>query len=113
MESTGLVDQFGAGAEHEVIGVCEHDLSAKSFDLGGMQRLDGRLRAHRHENGSLYRAATRVNSATTRSGQRIGSEKLEGERSLSVRRCVTGRRVRGSFAGDQRSRSLRGMLIER
>jgi hypothetical protein len=78
-----------------------------------MQRFDRRLRADRHENGSFYRAATGVDSATTRSRKRIGSEKLECERSLGIRRCVAGRRVRGSFAGDQRSRSLRGMLIER
>ena len=46
-----------------MIGVREHDLSAESSDLGGMQRLDRRLRADRHENGSFDRAATGVDSA--------------------------------------------------
>jgi hypothetical protein len=52
-----LADQPVAGPEVQVVGVAEQDLRAEVAHLVGVQRLDGRLRAHRHEDGRSHLAA--------------------------------------------------------
>jgi hypothetical protein len=42
---------LGAGSQHEVIGVAEHDVGAEFAHLIRIHRLDGRGGADRHEGG--------------------------------------------------------------
>ena len=56
-------DAFSARAQHQVIGIGEHDISARCLDLLGIQRLYGRSGANRHKRRSADDAARRCNLA--------------------------------------------------
>ena len=59
-------DALGAGAQHQVIGVGEHDVGAGGAHLLGVERLDGRRRADRHERGRADDPARRRDLAQAR-----------------------------------------------
>ena len=77
METAELADDFGAGAEIEVVGIPEDDLRA---ELGELIRVDGfygALRADGHEDGRLDFAVGKIERAAAGSGIRTGG--VEGE----------------------------------
>ena len=68
-------DSFGAGADHQVVGVAEqHVGAARPHDLR-QQALDRRLGAHRHEGRSPHRAVGRLQPPESRRAVR----RLDGE----------------------------------
>ena len=44
-----LLDEIDTRAEHEMVGIGEDEAIPERFDLGWVERLDGRLSADRHE----------------------------------------------------------------
>src|SRR4051812_7368257 len=74
MQSAGGLDDFKTRAQHEVIGVREHDLGAGGSDLRGEQRFDSRLSSDRHEDRSFDLAAGRVQTAAPGSRRRATRE---------------------------------------
>ena len=71
-------DALGAGAQHQVIGVAEHDVGAGRLHLVEVERLDGGRGADRHERRRAddRRAASRPRRAARR---RPRHEQREGE----------------------------------
>ena len=66
-----LLDQLLAGADVQVIGVGEDDLRADLVQFARGRPLDGRLRAHRHEDRSLDVAVRGMHNAAPRMGFRV------------------------------------------
>ena len=60
-------DNLGAGAEEQVVGVCEHDLGADLAQLTRLHRFHRRLGAHGHETGRLDLAVRRREARDPRS----------------------------------------------
>ena len=50
MQAAGLLDELHAGAQEEVIGIGQDDARPQILQLIRRDALDGRLRAHGHEN---------------------------------------------------------------
>ena len=75
VEATERLDAVRAGAEHQVIGVAEHDRGARRADRVGGHRLDRPRRADRHEDGGLDRAVRGPEAA----GPRGAVPRLDGE----------------------------------
>ena len=74
-ETTEVGDRLGARAQHQVIGVAEHDLSAEPLVVRGGQVLDRRSRPHRHEARGPVRSACGVADTATR--RTVGGDELE------------------------------------
>ena len=68
MQPTERVDQLGARAQPQVVGVAEHDARAGRRDLAGRERLDAALRADGHERGRGHVAVRRGEHARARVG---------------------------------------------
>ncbi len=60
MEPAGLLDDVGARAQEEMVGVREDDLSAQLAQLRRENALHRRTRAHRHEHRCLNGAVSRA-----------------------------------------------------
>ena len=69
--------QLNAGPKVKVVRIGEEDLRANPFELRVRQRLDGALRADRHEHGRLHDAVRRAERAAARGA--IGAEQGEAE----------------------------------
>lgn len=76
-------DEFGAGAEIEVVRVREEDLRPHVREIGGRERLDGRLRADGHEDGRVDPPSRRRERAETGGRVRVAPQNVEGERAHS------------------------------
>ena len=93
-------DPLRARAQHQVIGVAEDDPRAQPLELGGRQRLDGGLRADRHEHRRLdhavrgLRAARRAPAAAD--AHHLGSAHVVRDPGSASRRrsCRSGSRAR-------------------
>jgi hypothetical protein len=70
-------DALGTGAEHEVVGVAQHDLGTRGGQHVDGQRLDGGSRADGHEGGGLDRAEGGREAAAA--GGTVAGEELEGK----------------------------------
>ena len=70
-------DALGAGAQHQVVGVGEHDIDAGGPQLVGGDGLDGRRGAHGHEGRRADVSARRGDLAEA--GAAVGLEEGEGE----------------------------------
>jgi hypothetical protein len=70
-------DAFGAGTQHEMIRVCQHDLRAAGAHGIGREPLHGRLRADRHEGRRRHRAMRRDDLAVADAALR--GEETEGK----------------------------------
>ena len=68
--------QLVAGAQVQMIGVAEDDLSAEGVEIVGGKGFHTAHGAYGHENGSLYGAVRRVQYAGT--GGAVFAEKFEG-----------------------------------
>ena len=71
MQPRELVYGFVPRAQVQMIGIGENDASAQLFERLVAQALDGRLRAHRHEERRLNRPVRGVQNPETRP-RRIG-----------------------------------------
>ena len=71
-------DAFGAGAEHQVIGIGEQDIGAGRAHVVVVHALDRRLRADRHESRRAHRPVRGRNFAGARGA--VGRGQAEGER---------------------------------
>ena len=65
------------GPQHQVIGVAEQDIGARSADIVMVHALDRRLRADRHESGRAHHAVRGRYLAGARGA--IGGDQAEGE----------------------------------
>ena len=83
MQTAEPGDALGAGAQHEVIGVAEHDLGAGGVDIAHLHRLHARLCADGHEGWRLDRAVGRGEPAASR--RTVGGQKLKTHRARSRR----------------------------
>ena len=68
-------DRLGAGPQHQVVRVAEHDLGAERVVVGGAQVLDRAAGADRHEQRRRVRAVGR--GGRPRSGGTVGGDGLE------------------------------------
>ena len=73
-----LRDALGAGPQHEMVGIAQHDVRAQRPHLFGIHGLHGRRRAHGHEGGGADLAAGHGDHARARRAIRP----LEGEAKL-------------------------------
>ncbi len=71
-------DDLGAGAQHEVVRVGQHDLDAEALVVGGAEVLDGATRPDRHEARRAVRAAGRRGDAGA--GGAVLGDDLERDR---------------------------------
>ena len=70
-------DALGAGAQHQMVGIAEHDLGAGVAHHFRCQPLHRRLRADRHEGRRLHAAVRRDDLAAARGA--VGFKEAEGE----------------------------------
>ena len=68
-------DALGAGPEHQVVGVAEHDLGSRGGERLGRHSLHRRRGAHRHEGGRLDRPVRGLEPPRARGAAR----RLDGE----------------------------------
>ena len=68
VQSARLRDDILAGAHVQMIGVAEDYLRAHAFKFRRRHRLDGGLRAHRHEDRRLYHTVRRRELPGARAG---------------------------------------------
>jgi hypothetical protein len=78
VEAAAAGDQFVAGTQEKVIGVAEDDLRADFLEVAVPHRLDGALRADRHEGGRLDDAVRRPQLAAP--GGAVAGRQREAER---------------------------------
>ena len=97
MESAERPDQLVSRTEEQVVGVREHEPSARGSEVVGCQGLDGAARADRHEDGSLDHAvggreATAARGTVGRHDlERHGRSRRDGAAvSASGETCLTG-----------------------
>ena len=77
MQIAKLCDDVFAGAEHEVISVCENNLRASGGDVIGEDAFDGPLSADGHEGGGVEGAVGGGDAAETRGGLYVGRRNFE------------------------------------
>ena len=77
MQSSQLTDRLLSRPQEEVIRIAQENLDAQVVQLIGRHRLDCGLRAHGHENRSLYKSVRRMQTAAARTRFRIFSEEFE------------------------------------
>ena len=65
MQAAVGADDVGAGPEHEVIGVAEHDLGAQTNKLLGRHGLDRAIGADGHENRGLNHTVRQAQASGT------------------------------------------------
>jgi len=79
MESAELANQFVAGPEEEVVGVCQDDLGVEVLEIALVEGFDGRLGADGHEHGGLDIAVGGVEDAGAGAGSGALGEEFEGD----------------------------------
>src|SRR5882762_354160 len=79
MKPAKLVHQFVPGTKIEMISIGEDDSCAELFENFLGEALDGRLRAHGHEEGSFDRAMRRGQAAAARA-RRVGLRHIKRKR---------------------------------
>ena len=77
MQAAERRDALGAGPQHQMIGVAEHDIGAGRAHVVVVHALDRRLRADRHEGWRAHRAVRRRDFAGARGA--VGGDQAEGE----------------------------------
>ena len=92
MQAAERGDAFGARAEHQVIGVGEHDIGAGRAHVVVMHAFDRALGADRHEGGCAHHAMRGRDFAAPRAA--VGCDQAEGE--WLLHRCV----MTGDLLGD-------------
>lgn len=80
VEATEFTDDFGAGAQIEVVGIAEDDLCAELDELFGVDRFYGALGADGHEDGRLDLAVGKIECAAAGGG--MGAGGVEGKHSF-------------------------------
>ena len=81
VQAAATRDQLVAGTQQQVIRVGEDDLGARLFEVAVASRLDGTLRADRHERRRLHDAVRRLELAETR--RAVGASHGETESALA------------------------------
>ena len=85
MQAAERCDALGAGPQHQVIGVGEHDIGAERLHRLRMHRLDRRRRADRHEGGRADLSARRRDRAGAR--RAVGRDQTKRSRKSSRMSC--------------------------
>ena len=107
VQSTELLDHVLARAEMEVVRVAEDHVGAERAHLGGSERLDGGLRADRHERGRPDLAVRGADHAGA--GGAVGRlEREAGHRASVTGSASRRRRSRSGTARGSRARRARG-----
>ena len=89
MEAAEITHDVGAGAQQQVVGIAEHDLRAGGVEVLGRERLDGRLRADRHEDGCIDDAMG--GRETAAAGGAVRRRQLEAHGGSLVREAASHR----------------------
>ena len=79
VQATGAGDEIAAGPEEQVVGVPEDDLGTRIKKVPVQRRLDGPLRAHRHEGGRLDCAMRGMQPSPARAGLWASGKEFELE----------------------------------
>ena len=82
VEPARPLDQLDARPQRQVVRVAEQDVDARGAHLVGVQRLDGRVRSHRHERRRAHDSMGRGE----RTGARGTIDRVNGERGAHDRR---------------------------
>ena len=80
-------DQLVAGPQEQVIGVAEDDLGAELFQVALAHRLDGALRADRHERRRLHHAVRGRELAAARGAVDVSQREAGTSNTLTISTC--------------------------
>ena len=109
MEAAGIGDALGAGLEHEVVGIGEHQVETGFREGLVGDSLERAVRADRHEPGGLDDAVGGVDAPYASGGALRLVHELEAE---EIARGVGGELARGG-RGRQRDRSRPSQPVSR